>query len=317
MIDRLVTMGEGLAVFRTDSDDGLRRAPEATVSTGGAEGNVAMAAARLGLASTWLGRVGTDGLGDRVVRELRAEGVDVRAIVDPRHPTGLLVKEVAADGRTEVVYYRAHSAGSALCAADLDRIELGEGTLVHLTGITAALSVSARDAVDHLLARASEAGSTVSFDVNHRSRLWSTFDAGPVYRSIAQRADIVFASVDEVDLLLPGWGGDAANAADAAQALGAGGHRHVIVTDGAHGSAARIDGVTTLGTSVPVAVVDTVGAGDAFVGGYLVALSRGDDVETRLLLASQLGAAACRHSGDWEGVAGWSPAEVGRDLVSR
>ncbi|PPF65107.1 sugar kinase, partial [Clavibacter michiganensis] len=167
-------MGEGLAVFRTDSDDGLRRAPEATVSTGGAEGNVAMAAARLGLASTWLGRVGTDGLGDRVVRELRAEGVDVRAIVDPRHPTGLLVKEVAADGRTEVVYYRAHSAGSALCAADLDRIELGEGTLVHLTGITAALSVSARDAVDHSRDRWFTSNETVEPASLARARRWST-----------------------------------------------------------------------------------------------------------------------------------------------
>jgi 2-dehydro-3-deoxygluconokinase len=66
-----------------------------------------------------------------------------------------------------------------------------------------------------------------------------------------------------------------------------------------------------------VDVVDTVGAGDAFVAGYLVALSRGDDVETRLRLASQLGAAACVHAGDWEGVAAWSPADVGRDLVTR
>jgi 2-dehydro-3-deoxygluconokinase len=317
MIDRLITVGEGLAVFRTDSVDGLRRAPDVTVSTGGAEGNVAMAAARLGLAATWLGRVGADGLGERVVRELRAEGVDVRAIVDPTHPTGLLIKEVTAGGRTDVTYYRALSAGSTLHPDDVDRLELTAGTLVHLTGITAALSASARDAVERLLARASEAGSTVSFDVNHRSRLWSTVDAGPTYRTIARCADIVFASVDEVGLLLPGWIGEQATAADAADALAADGHRHVVVTDGAHGSAARIDDVTTLGTSVPVDVVDTVGAGDAFVAGYLVALSRGDDVETRLRLASQLGAAACVHAGDWEGVAAWSPADVGRDLVTR
>ena len=72
MIDRLVTIGEGLGVFRTDSPDGLRRAPDVTVSTGGAEGNVAMAVARLGLPAVWLGRVGADGLGERVAR--RAEG---------------------------------------------------------------------------------------------------------------------------------------------------------------------------------------------------------------------------------------------------
>ena len=153
----------------------------------------------------------------------------------------------------------------------------------------------------------------VSFDVNHRSRLWPTRSAGTVYRQLAQRADIVFSSVDEVGLLLPGRHGEGATAAEAAEALAAHGHRHVVVTDGARGSAARIDGTTTLGAAVPVTVVDTVGAGDAFVGGYLVALSRGADVDERLRLASQLGAAACRHAGDWEGVAGWSLDETGQD----
>jgi len=317
MIDRLVTIGEGLGVFRTDSADGLRRAPDVTVSTGGAEGNVAMAVARLGLPAVWLGRIGADGLGERVVRELRAEGVDARAIVDPGHPTGLLVKQISSSGRTDVSYYRSLSAGSTLCAADVEQLELTERTLVHVTGITVGLSSSAREAIDRLLERAAEAHCTVSFDINHRSRLWSSSSASLVYRQLSQRADIVFASVDEVGLLLPGWHGEGATAAEAAEALAADGHRHVVVTDGASGSAARVDGTTTLGAAVPVTVVDTVGAGDAFVGGYLVALCRGDDVVDRLLLASQLGAAACRHAGDWEGVAGWSIDDTGLDLVRR
>ena len=317
MIDRLVTIGEGLGVFRTESPDGLRRAPDVAVSTGGAEGNVAMAVARLGLPAVWLGRVGADGLGERVTRELRAEGVDVRAIVDPDHPTGLLVKQISSAGRTDVGYYRALSAGSTLCAADVEQLELSARTLVHVTGITAGLSPSALEAIDRLLERAGEAGCTVSFDVNHRSRLWSMRSAGIVYRQLSHRADIVFSSVDEVGLLLPDWRGDGATAAEAAEALTANGHRHVVVTDGARGSAARIEDTTTLGAAVPVTVVDTVGAGDAFVGGYLVALSRGDDVAERLALASQLGAAACRHAGDWEGVAGWSLDEAGREPVNR
>jgi len=312
-----VTVGEGLGVFRTDSPDGLRRAPDVAVSTGGAEGNVAMAVARLGLPAVWLGRVGADGLGERVARELRAEGVEVHAIVDPGHPTGLLVKQISSAGRTDVGYYRSLSAGSTLCAADVELLELTARTLVHVTGITAGLSSTAHEAIDRLLERADEAECTVSFDVNHRSRLWSTRSASTVYQHIARRADIVFSSVDEVDLLLPGWQSEGATAAEAADALAANGHHHVVVTDGAHGSAARIDGTTTLGSAVPVTVVDTVGAGDAFVGGYLVALSRGDDVGERLSLASQLGAAACRHAGDWEGVAGWSLDETGREPVRR
>ena len=317
MIDRLVTVGEGLGVFRTDSPDGLRRAADVTVSTGGAEGNVAMAVARLGLPAVWLGRVGADGIGERVTRELRAEGVEVHAIVDPGHPTGLLVKQITSAGRTDVGYYRSLSAGSTLCAADVEQLELTAHTLVHVTGITVGLSTSAHEAIDRLLDRAGEAECTVSFDVNHRNRLWSTRTASTVYRHLAHRADIVFSSVDEVGLLLPGWHGEGATAAEAADALAAAGHRHVVVTDGARGSAARIDDTTTLGSAVPVAVVDTVGAGDAFVGGYLVGLSRGDDVDGCLRLASQLGAAACRHAGDWEGVAGWSIDETDREPVRR
>lgn len=318
MIDRLLTVGEGLVVFRTAPDDSLRRASAVTVSTGGAEGNVAMSAARLRLHSTWMGRVGADVLGERVLRELRAEGVNAVSVVDPARPTGLLVKEISAGGRTEVSYYRSASAGSALSADDVETLEITAGTLVHLTGITPGLSASARQAVDRLLELARSAGASVSFDVNHRSRLWQGEDAGPVYRSIARCADILFASVDEVGLLLPGWsGGDAATAATAAEALAAAGHSHVIVTDGARGSAVTVDGVTTLGASVPVDVVDTVGAGDAFVAGYLVALSRGDDVDSRLLLASRLGAAACTHAGDWEGVSDWAEHDDAGEPVRR
>jgi 2-dehydro-3-deoxygluconokinase len=315
MIDRLLTVGEGLAVFRTAPDESLRRAPAVTVSTGGAEGNVAMSAARLGLPSTWMGRVGADGLGERVLRELKAEGVNALSVIDPARPTGLLVKEISAGGRTEVSYYRSASAGSALSADDVETLEITAGTLVHLTGITPGLSASAREAVDRLLELARAAGASVSFDVNHRTRVWHNEDAGPVYRSIARCTDILFASVDEVGLLLPGWsGGDAATAAEA---LAAAGHTHVIVTDGARGSAVTVDGVTTLGASVPVDVVDTVGAGDAFVAGYLVALSREDDVDTRLLLASRLGAAACTHAGDWEGVSDWAEHDDTQEPVRR
>ncbi|MFW8745442.1 PfkB family carbohydrate kinase, partial [Mesorhizobium japonicum] len=139
MIDRLVTFGEGLVVLRGSE---LDRAPGLALGTGGAEANVAMAAARSGAVATWLGRVGDDAFGRRVVRELRAEGVTVLPIVDPA-PTGVIVKELHAGGRTGVSYYRHDSAGSRLSAADVDDLPLTDTTLVHLTGITPALSPSA------------------------------------------------------------------------------------------------------------------------------------------------------------------------------
>ncbi|MGN6325415.1 sugar kinase [Pseudolysinimonas sp.] len=296
MIDHLVTFGEALGVVRGRE---LSRASTAELGTGGAEANVAMAAARSGTPATWLGRVGDDAFGRRVVRELRAEGVTVIARIDPLAPTGLLIKELHPGARTSVSYYRRGSAGSRLDLDDVAALPLTPTTLLHVTGITPALSPEAREATLTAVDRARALGATVSFDVNHRSRLWSAEEASPVHRDLAERADILITGLDEVGLLLPRWSGG--SAADAVDALGAAGHHHVIVTAGGAGVAAAEDGERESAEAVPVEVVDTVGAGDAFVGGYLAGLLRGDPLAERLRRGAVLGAAACRHPGDWEG----------------
>ena len=310
MIDRVVTVGEALAVFRTSPGQPLWRAEQVAVGTGGAEANVAMTLAHRGVPVTWAGRVGDDSLGRRVTRELQAEGVTVSAVRDVARPTGLLVKDVRGDGRTVVSYYRSDSAGSALSVTDVDHLalDLGPGVLLHLTGITSALSPTAAEAVQHLVSTARGRGATISFDVNHRPRLWGDRSADASHRALAAAADVLFASVDEVPFLVdgapsvePAASGGCDRAARAAAVLAAHGHRHVVVTDGSAGSAVSHDGVVASSPALDVAVVDTVGAGDAFVGGYLAAWSRGEDLPGRLVAGSVSGAAACRHGGDWEG----------------
>lgn len=298
MTARVLTIGEGIGTLRTQGIGTLALERELTVGTGGAEGNVAIGLARLGIPVTWLGRVGDDGLGSRVVRELRAEGVDVVAPVDPVGPTGLMLKETPAAGRSVVTYYRSGSAGSRLSPADLDSVDVRAYSLLHVTGITPALSASARACIDVALDRAREAGTAVSFDVNHRSRLWSADAAVDTYRSIARRSDILFAGADEAALLTGRPEGDAPALAAALAALGP---AEVVIKLGARGALAMIDGRVTSRAAIPVAVVDTVGAGDAFVAGYLAERMRGASVEARLELAVRTGAAACTHPGDWEG----------------
>lgn len=163
-----------------------------------------MSLARLGVDVPWIGRVGDDSLGRRVLRELRSEGVRVIPTIDIDYPTGLLVKETSSSGRTRKSYYRRESAGSRLSDAEVDAAKLDADTLVHLTGITPALSATAKSAAFRRLDRAEEAGSPISFDVNHRGRLRNAEEAGAVNRSIATRADIVFASLEKVSLLLAG-----------------------------------------------------------------------------------------------------------------
>jgi 2-dehydro-3-deoxygluconokinase len=262
---------------------------------GGAESNLAIGLVRLGIEATWIGRVGNDGAGALVQRALAAEGVDARVIVDPTAPTGLMVKIQSIAGPRRVDYYRSASAGSRLNPEDIDATLIGAAAIVHVTGITPGLSASAALAIDHLLDLANGAGVPVSFDVNHRAKIWRDRDAAETYRAIASRSTIVFAGLDEAAMLAPG-----STASELAANISKLGPTQVLVKLEADGCLANIDGETMSVGAVPITVVDTVGAGDAFAAGYLAELVEGRDARTRLLTAVRAGAFACLGPGDWE-----------------
>ena len=119
MSGRVVTLGETMGLFRATGLGSLAQVSDFHLGIGGAESNVAVALARLGASVTWLGRVGADGLGDRIVRELRGEGIDVRAVRDEQAPTGMMIKEQRTSTATRVLYYRSGSAGSRIDPADV------------------------------------------------------------------------------------------------------------------------------------------------------------------------------------------------------
>ncbi len=96
-----------MALLSSSCPGSLALQPTLNLSTGGAEGNVAIGLARLGARVTWLGRIGNDSLGERVARDLRAENVETLAIVDDEAHTGLMLKERPAPDRITVTYYRA------------------------------------------------------------------------------------------------------------------------------------------------------------------------------------------------------------------
>lgn len=297
MTGAVLLLGEALGVLRSPTR--LSQAATLDVGVGGAELNVAIGLRRLGARSIWLGRLGTDGLGQLVRRELRGEDVVVRAIDDP-HPTGLLLKEQDGMGRTRVTYHRVGSAGSRLRPEDVADVAWSDVALLHVTGITPALSESAAAAVETAVATAVEHRVPVSFDVNHRRTLWRERDPGPVYRALARRADVIFAGVDEARYL----DDDAAPPDDEAE-LAARLEQHygaeVVLKLGERGAIAAVDRQLVRLPAVPTAVIDTVGAGDAFVAGYVAERLLGRDIRTRLTTATVAGAAACRSPGDWEG----------------
>lgn len=291
------TFGETMGLIRTTELGGLETVTDAKIAVGGADSNVAIGLRRLGIDAHWTGRVGDDGLGRRVIRELHAEGVGVHAIVDDAAPTGLMLKEKRTADTTRVYFYRRGSAGSRLRPADLDEELISGAAVLHVTGITASLSESGERTVFAAIDTARRAGVPVAFDVNHRASLWTGGDPGDLYRRIAVLSDIVFAGDDEARLLIPGAESSPSHLARALADLGP---AEVVVKLGADGSTGVIDGIPFHRPAVPVRVVDSVGAGDAFVAGYLAARVAGAPASERIELATTAGAFACLGPGDWE-----------------
>ncbi|MEO5318991.1 sugar kinase [Arthrobacter sp. CC3] len=292
----VLTFGETMALMRADQVGPLAHASTMSLGIGGSESNVAIGLQRLGVQSVWCGRVGADSLGQLVEREIRAEGVDVRAAVDPTAPTGLMVKERRTPVTQRVSYYRAGSAGSRIAPADVDELLIAQAALLHVSGITPALSRQAETTISYAIAAARAAGVPVSFDLNFRSNLWSRDGAAGAYRNIIPLADIVFAGDDEAAIAV-GTG----EPEDLARRLADLGPGQAIIKLGAEGALALIDGQVFRQEAVSVEAVDTVGAGDAFVAGYLAEYVSGRGPEERLRTAAATGAFACLVPGDWEG----------------
>ena len=293
----VLTLGEPLVAFVAVEAASLADATAYRRHVAGAETNLAIGLARLGVRAGIVARVGDDGLGTAILRRLRAEGVDVAGVtVEAGAPTGLLVRERRAFGPSEVLYRRSGSAGSRLTPADLEASGgLRGARWLHVTGITPALSPSALAAVEAAIDAAKSSGTTVSFDVNLRRRLWSEAEAAPVLERLARRANVVLGDPDELAL--------AARADDPAAALLAAGVSTVVTKLGAAGVRARTsDGQDLALPALAVRAVDPVGAGDAFCAGFIAARLDGLDVGTGLGWGVACGAAVVSVDGDIDGL---------------
>ncbi|MDN4644555.1 sugar kinase [Arthrobacter sp. PsM3] len=304
----LLTLGESMVSLRSAGP--LSAGGALAMHVAGAESNVAVGVARLGHRVGWAGVVGADPHGEFILRQLRGEGIGVLHREDASRSTGVMFLERRTADVTRAFYYRAGSAGSTLDRDDVDRAFRNGARVLHLTGITAALSQEARRAVEYAAARAADQGLEVSLDVNYRSKLWSRDEARAVLTPLARHASILIASDDELGLVAAAPGGagpgsagtaDAAETAMAAELLDRG-VREVVVKRGAAGAGVHTAAGRWETPAVPVTSIDTVGAGDAFTAGYLSALLDGEDVAGRLQRGALAGAFAVSTAGDWEGL---------------
>ena len=293
---QLTTLGEALIVMDPLSKGPLRHVGRFEKHLGGAEFNVAVGLSRLGHGVGWAGRLGDDEFGEEILAFARGEEVDVsRAGLDPEAPTGLYFKEWRALGQLRVHYYRMGSAASRMQIDKLDVQYLLSGQILHLTGITAALSESCHELIDRLISAANDRGVTVSFNVNVRRGLLDLRDPREVLGPLAARADLLFLSEDEAKLLF--GGSDPGYVREARQDI-----RAATVVHRAEGAFAVEDTGVSEMAAYPVDMVDTVGAGDAFVAGFLSGRLRGWNTGECLDMANACGACAVTVPGDLKGL---------------
>ncbi|HZC26231.1 MAG TPA: sugar kinase [Actinopolymorphaceae bacterium] len=294
----VVTLGETMGLVAATTTGAFTVGSPARISFGGAETNVAIGLSRLGHSVAWIGRLGTDPVGTMVHDALRGEGVDVSCVrLDSAASTGLMLREHRTADRVRVSYYRRGLAGSRLAAEDVDGELVRSAKVLHLSGITPALSDSARAAVHRAVEVARAANVRVSFDLNYRAALWSAQEAGAAMRSLVGVSDVVFAGEEEAALVV-GEG----TTEDLAKRLAAEGPAEVILKRGAAGAYAVIGGDVLSSPALAVSALDPVGAGDAFVAGYLSGELDGLPPAERLRRGNVCGAFSVSVAGDWEGL---------------
>ena len=299
---RVLTLGETMGLIRPSEPGHLRSGTSLRLSVGGAETNVAIGLRRLGVGVRWLGRVGDDPIGDVVLATIRSEGVEITGDTDSMHSTGLMLKEIPRPGTSRVSYYRAASAASTMSPQLLHPDVFAGIELLHLTGITSGLSPSCAALVRDAARTARDHEVHVSLDINYRASLWCREEARAELHRLVPLVDTLFGGREELALTSSeGCHTDPLEERELLASIAEAGPREVVLKRGTRGAASYHDGRYTEAEAFAVSPVDTVGAGDAFVAGYLAALLTGRTVETRLREANACGALACLNAGDWEG----------------
>jgi 2-dehydro-3-deoxygluconokinase len=303
----LVTFGETMLRLSTTPGERLETADELAVHAGGAESNVAVAAAALGHDATWLSRLPDSPLGRRVTRSLAAAGIGTEVAWADEGRVGTYYLEPGGAPRgTNVVYDRADSAVTTATPDELATDRVVAADAFYTSGITPALSATAAETTAELLSLAAGGDTHVAFDLNYRAKLWDPETARETLVPLFEHLDTLVVAERDAATVLDRTG----DPADVAAAL-ATAHdlETVVVTMGAEGALAHHDGCIVRGPVYEADTHDAVGTGDAFVGGFLARRLDGGDVETALAHGAATAALKRTLSGDLALV---SPEEVDR-----
>ncbi len=269
----VTAIGEGGLRLSTPPGGLLECAQSLDVAIAGAEANVLASLAALDWHAGWASVLPESALGRRVERELRACGVGTQLIHHvPDGRVGVYFVERGVEPRaTKVHFDREDTVFSQVTSSQVQWDLLLDTRILHLTGITAAVSPAACSVVEEAVRRAKAAGVLVSFDVNYRAKMWSVDSARPTLTRLIGAADIVFIRQGDAELLY-GTGTADESLEEVCRRTSA---DYVAVTSGAAGAIGWIDGRRREAPAANVQIIDRLGAGDAFAAGFLHRLLSG------------------------------------------
>ena len=293
----LFTFGELMSLFMAMDTDSVKTAKQYQLSAAGAEANVAVASHRLGIDVYFHSKVGNDYLGDAVIALMQAEGLKTDHFVRSNNYNGSLVRNRGQEEKLDVTYLRKCAAASTFQPEDIDEKVLANSKWVHTTGITAALSESARNTVAHALDLARKHKVRASFDLNIRLKLWSKEEASKALRELAHDVELLTGGVDEYEIVF-GGGDPETNLKIAAER----GINTVIMTNGPEPMRILDRGERFDFVPDKVKIVDPVGSGDAAIAGTICGILAGLSLKDAIKQGSKCGAMVASVLGDWAGM---------------
>ena len=285
---KAMCFGEAMIRFSTCDNERFEQARRLELSLAGAESNFAIAFTKLGGQGAFASVLPDSPLGRWALNEIRKDGVDVSDVLMGKGRMGLYFVEQGKKPRmTKVVYDRKNS---AFANAEEFSTDL-EYDIVHTTGITLALSDRAREEAYVLFERAQKKGTTTSFDMNYREKLWSTEEALKAAEPILYRTDILFSTIEDVRRVFEI---DKAPQLCAEELNTRYSIPTVVITMGKDGALCLKDGELFRENGYDVEAVDRIGAGDAFDAAFTLLLLEKKDAGLALRYA--VAAAAIAHT---------------------
>ncbi len=243
----------------------ISNTPAFSKRAGGAAANVAVGLAKLGVASSFVGKVGSDSIGIFLRDELRSHGVDVSGLrFDRSHKTRLAFVSLTSMGERDFEFWEQHPADEQLRPPDLNLNRISESAIIHLSSFLL-LGEPSRSTAMVIVNELRKRGCEISFDPNLRLSLWdSKSEARRMLLRMAANATILRLNEEEATLLT-----GMRNTRDATKRLISIGPSVVVVTSGSRGCAVRTAGRYAVVKGFRVKTVDTTGCGDAFLAGLL------------------------------------------------